>query len=378
MKGLNSVFGVILASMLMSGCSSAMYTSVSAGDGMYGVHDRTYIADIQQKRIDQQRAESEARRAQIEALLAGSDTVDVASLADYYTPDSYSSVLADTYESAYARRLMGFSSPTYRMPSSYYDFRYGSAFNYVSAYDPAFYNVMVSGDQVWVEPKYISSMFGTWGATNVTALVAGSWYWGWDYPYYYSLWWGYPRYSWFDWNWGMCYYPYSSWWWGGYYPWRPVWGHSHVHWHDHNWRPQPRRQQIVGMPSYTSPSSGKSYGAGRGSVNGSGVFGGRSSGSRYNSGGNVYRGNSLRNNSTGTRTESGGTSTYNRNRGGSSSFFDYDGGSRNSNRSSFNSNRSSFNNNNSFSSPSRGSGSSFSGGGSSSGGGHRSGNSLGR
>lgn len=380
MKRLSSVFGAILASILMSGCSSALYTSISAGDGMYGVHDRTYIADKQQRKAEQERAEAEARRAQLEALLAGADNVDVASLADYYNaPDSYSSVLADTYESAYARRLMGFSSPTYRMPSSYYDFRYGSAFNYVSAYDPAFYNVMVSGDQVWVEPKYISSMFGTWGATNVTALVAGSWYWGWDYPYYYSIWWGYPRYSWFDWNWGLCYYPYYSWWWGGYYPWRPGWGHGPVYGHDYHWRPQPRRQSIVGAPSYTSPSSGKSYGSGRGSVNGSGIFRGSTSGSRTNSSGRFNSGSSIRSNSSGTRSESGGTSTYNRNRGGSSSFFNYDdNSSRNSNRSSFNNNRSSYDNN-SFSSPSRSSG--FSGGsfsGGSSGGGHRSGNSLGR
>ena len=83
-------------------------------------------------------------------------------------------MLADDYESAYARRLRGFESPTYKMPSSYINARYGSAFNYVSAYDPAFYNIVVMGDQVWVEPKYITSMFGSWG----TVIYADPWYYG--------------------------------------------------------------------------------------------------------------------------------------------------------------------------------------------------------
>ncbi|MFQ7502779.1 MAG: hypothetical protein ACLRMJ_05950 [Alistipes finegoldii] len=42
------------------------------------------------------------------------------------------------------------------MPSSYYNFRYGSSFTYATAYDPAFYNIIISGDEVWVEPKYIT------------------------------------------------------------------------------------------------------------------------------------------------------------------------------------------------------------------------------
>ena len=79
----------------------------------------------------------------------------------------YDAVLADNYQSAYARRLYGFSSSTYKMPSSYYTYRYTDAYQYATAYDPAYYNIMVSGDQVWVEPKYITSMFGSWGAAVV-------------------------------------------------------------------------------------------------------------------------------------------------------------------------------------------------------------------
>lgn len=100
---------------------------------------------------------------------------------EYRSADAnpYESVLADDYESAYARRLRGFESPTYKMPSSYINARYGSAFNYVSAYDPAFYNIVVMGDQVWVEPKYITSMFGSWG----TVIYSDPWYYGWNRPW---------------------------------------------------------------------------------------------------------------------------------------------------------------------------------------------------
>ena len=38
-------------------------------------------------------------------------------------------VLADTYESAYARRLRGFSSPTYQMPTSYFNLRYNGTYH---------------------------------------------------------------------------------------------------------------------------------------------------------------------------------------------------------------------------------------------------------
>ena len=364
----------------MSGCSAAYYATVSAGDGMYGEHDKAAIANRERQRTEQ-----------------------VAQMIDeiYNNTDSelnYSSVLADTYESAYARRLQGFRSPTYRLPSSYYDFRYGEAYSYASAYDPAFYNVMVSGDQVWVEPKYISSMFGTWGATNVT-FVVGNWYYGWASPYHYNYasWWGYPHYSWWDWNWNICYNPYGSWW--G-YGWNPAWyyGCHYPHWgwgpgyypphhgvgrpphHGHGGQP-PRREQLVGRPSYTSPSSGRSYGSrqpARGTVNGSGVF---DRGSSY-SGSTTSRGTiGVRTNpaTQPSRTTGSGSSTINRSQSGRSSFFRYDS-DQNQGSTTPRSNDS-WSNHGSRSSFGSGSSSSSSGGysgGGSSGGGHRGGNSLGR
>lgn len=376
---------------VLTGCTSTWQSAASADDGMYGSHNRVEIANRQRAEAEARRAEAEARRAELEALRVEAEVAALQngtySSSNNYS-NSYTSVLADTYESAYARRLMGFTSPTYRMPSSYYNLRYSSTYNYVTAYDPAFYNIMVSGDQVWVEPKYISSMFGTWGATNVTIGIGiatpYSWYYGWNRPYYSSAWWGYPRYSWYDWNWGICYNP--GHWWGYGYGWGPSWGAGWHYGPNYGWRPsapapprpqvQPRpgRQNITGgysSPStrYQSPSSGKNYGTGgsnRGTVNGSGTFnpnrqGNSNSGTGSGSGAIRSRGNT----GSGSSGSGSGSSTNRNNtqRGGSSSFFNNNsGGSRSNGGSSYNGGSS---------------GGSRSGGGSSSGGGNR-GNSIGR
>ena len=167
------------------------------------------------------------------------------------TSNPYEDVLADTYESAYARRLRGFESPTYRMPSSYYDFRYGSSFHYVSAYDPAFYNVMVMGDQVWSSPNTSppcsargAARRSTWtrGTTAGTGVPISSWgfsfgSWGWGFGPWYDPW---------------------------YYPgWGHGWGWGHPHWGPPHWGGHPHRpyaSNIVHRANpNTPPSSGSRY-----------------------------------------------------------------------------------------------------------------------
>lgn len=263
MKNFKLISIALFIGLMGSGCSTSFYTASSnAYDDLYAIHDRTAIATREKAEAEARRAEAEARRAEAEAQQAewraqlaemgvemaatgtrvDSDGVIIVEDDSYSSGNVYDSFLADSYESAYARRLQGFKSITYNMPSSYFDLRYGNDRFYVSAYDPAFYNVMVSGGQVWVEPKYITSMFGTWGATNATMLIHSPWYYGWGGgfydPFYYSSW-GFPHYSWYDWNWNICYGGWGGvnlWWgWGGMY--RP-WRHHHyiggIH-HHHYW-----------------------------------------------------------------------------------------------------------------------------------------------
>jgi hypothetical protein len=300
------------------------------------------------------------------------------------------------------------------MPSSYFDLRYGNSRFYVSAYDPSFYNVMVSGSQVWVEPKYITSMFGTWGATNATMLIHSPWYYGWSTglydPFYYSSW-GFPHYSWYDWNWNICYGGWGTnlWWgWGGVYrPWRPYYGFHYGPHHHHigglhmpprwdmsggggywyrggnyygsrgqsgsrvNGASPARGSSIVNRGSahstpYRSPNSGNTYGQGTRGQQGAAVNPSQNN-NAGRSQGSIGRNNSTRRPTT-TSTPQRQNNSYNYNQ------------NQNSNRQNYNQNQnfgSSTNRSSSFSSGSMGGGS-RGGGAMGGGGGSRSSGSRGR
>ena len=253
MKNRNFKIGALLVSLFAASCSPALYQSGTYNiDDMYAEHDVTRIAQEKQAIAEARKAEAEAHRAEIEARQAEA--------AYYASDDSYQGVLADTYESAYARRLRGFSSPTYQMPTSYFNLRYNGTYQFVSAYDPAVYNIIVMGDEVWVEPKYITSMFGTWGSPSIVSFgwsagLYNDWYFSWGYnPYP----WAYPGFGW-------PYYSYNPYWgypyWGGYYPYwgyYPGWGGGH---HHHPYPPH-HRPNVVHRSTYR-------YGSGAGSNIGS-------------------------------------------------------------------------------------------------------------
>ena len=367
MKKLKILIGTLILAAGLAGCSSAYYASSGyANDDLYSLHDKTAIARKQQAKAEAEKAAAEARRAEWEARIAEAQAAAAENQYYEYSSNPYEDIVADTYESAYARRLRGFESPTYRMPSSYYNFRYGGSFTYATAYDPAFYNIIISGDQVWVEPKYITSMFGTWGGS----VYVDPWYYGWTRPYWGA--WG-PSFSFGSWGWSFgwnswhnpWYGPgwgpwYSSWydpWYGPGWGWGPGWhGHHHGPGWGPGWHGRPYHSNIVRRPNpYTSPS-GTRYGVGSrsgsksigsmrgGSSGGRNTFGvrdnsgGRNSfGGRYNSGsssrgGSRYNDNGYRNSGgntydRGNSYNSGSSSSYNRGSSPSSGG-SYGGGSR--------------------------------------------------
>lgn len=332
MKKLRMFAGLLPLCAMFSACSPTGQASAGYGyDDLYAIHDKAAIARKQQAEAEARKAAAEARRAEWEALMAEAQAANAEQ--QYYGGGSnpYDDILADTYESAYARRLSGFASATYRMPSSYYDFRYGSTFSYATAYDPAFYNIIISGDQVWVEPKYVTSMFGLWGGSPY-----GGWYFGWNSPSY--SWWGYPSYGWGGWNYGMSWY-YDPWRYGWGYPSWGYGGHGHYYhgWnghgphynYDYNYGHGGGRygSTIVNRPGANSSPSGTRYGSSNSRYGdrlqsgapsqgrGTGSFGVRpgSSGGR-NTGTVTSPGRSRNNNSgrTTTPNRNSGTNTYNR------------------------------------------------------------------
>lgn len=316
MRGFIAEIVILAQALAMTSCATAWQSSTYTDD-LYGVHDKIAIANQKKAEAELAKAQYEAQQAQYEATLAkikAEAARQGVTVTDDTSFNGYDAVLADTYESAYARRLYGFSSPTYRMPSSYYTWRYSDAFHYASAYDPAFYNVMVSGDMVWVEPKYITSMFGSWGAV---AIPSYSWYYGWGSPYYY---WNTP-YRWsLNWYWGWN----SPYYWG--------WGYPHYHYPHYHHRPPYHRPPHFGTGGvgntghhHNRPGMvvGRNPGASKPADRGGNVRpsqpsngrgsqpayrGGSTSSGRYNSGSSSYRGSS-------------GSSSYRSNSSGSSSTY---------------------------------------------------------
>ena len=239
------IFAVISAQLfLLSGCAAA-WQSAKYSDDLYSVHDKVAIANREKSEAELARAQYEANMAQANAAAAqyGYTVTGEGAL------NGFDAVLADSYDSAYARRLYAFSSPTYSMPSSYYTLRYSDAFFYASAYDPAFYNVVVAGDMVWVEPKYVTSMFGSWGAAVIPSY---GWYYGWNDPYYY--WNRAYRYNWYY-GWNNPYY----WGWGCGYPYYHNHYYHHHHHHHHSHYPH---RPSYGRPPYHRPPYAGSGGVG--------------------------------------------------------------------------------------------------------------------
>lgn len=309
MKRIGIIIGLGAALAGMTGCSSALYRTDSAAGSwsdLYVIHDRKAIAEEQRAKAEARKAEAEARQAEWEALLA---EVRARNAEETYRSENegFAGVLADDYESAYARRLRGFESATYRLPASYFELQYNSPTTfYLSAYDPAFYNVVVSGDQVWVEPKYITSMFGSWGGVTV---YNGGWYFGFGVGPSYA-WWGYPHYSWWDWGWAY-YNPwygpwYNPWWYGPSWGWHPHYGGCcGPHWgvaHRPNYRLAGGGSASRYRPGMTSGGSHYRAGGATGRYNGgTAVRGsGTSSSGRtyYQSGGRSNSGNRVYNNGT--------------------------------------------------------------------------------
>ena len=170
------------------------------------------------------------------------------------TAQSDNEELVTSYDAALERRLEAYKN--YReMDDSYWTLMESYHKMLSRKYDPELYNVITFGNEMWVEPRYISAMFDgsdpaagvqnmelfpaaakeTESHVTINLTLAPSWYWDdpWDY-WWYNRW----RYGWYGgyygwgpywgWSWGWHGGWYAGWgpgWWGGWYPgWGPGWG----------------------------------------------------------------------------------------------------------------------------------------------------------
>ncbi len=298
------------ACVALSGCSATLFSSSANSDDLYTTHDVNAIANADLQRREQALAQREAELRRQEEAAKAAYTVHLNRTNTSDSTKTFNSVLADNYEDAYQRRLKGFSSLSYNVNSTVPNYDQISTINYVSAYDPAVYNVMVMGDEVWVEPKYVSSLFGTWGSNSAVNLNINLG-WGWSNPYWDWGWnwrWGYPYYSWYSPYWGWNSWGWNSWYWGwNHWYWDPYWyGPGYWGGGPHYWggNHRPPRNVVYGKPGNSNyrPSTG--------------YYPNTGSGAGYGGGGGTYRrlGSSSTITSGGTRpigsnpTTSGGTS----------------------------------------------------------------------
>lgn len=212
MKALKLFTLLGLIALLSASCSSSLrVASSSSGDDIYYNPSKEAIAQVATASNGQQVPMDNSYRDLLsETNRAIGDTVYVESDS---TGNPYQDVLADSYEKAKRNRELGQNDPWNGVATSA---GYSQSLWYATAYDPAFYNIIVMGNTVWAEPKYISSMFGY--PYNSPYVNFGGYYspynnwWNYNFNWGFGLGWGN--------NWGWGYYdpwysPYTGW--GGYY-----------------------------------------------------------------------------------------------------------------------------------------------------------------
>ena len=107
MRNIFTIGIVLLSAAVFGGCTSSLYSNYN-NDDLYGTHDRVAIAKAEARQAEIEKAEAEARRAKYEALLAAAAAAEAEREYNESLDGSaygYGDIVADTYESAYARRV---------------------------------------------------------------------------------------------------------------------------------------------------------------------------------------------------------------------------------------------------------------------------------
>ncbi len=239
--------------------------------GSAAAQDAGYVDDLYRGSTRQSRAvQQERREIQRSARLTAAEQRNADRMPAQWTPARQTQTaapvtaaaqgaqrneLVTSFDDALQRRIAAYRN--YReMDDDYWKLMESFHRTLSGRYDPDLYNVITFGNDMWVEPTYITALFDGSDPTarlnakelwdggrddrsnvNITLNVsAGSgwadpWYayWGspwsrpWRWNYYYYGAWGGPYWSW-SWNWGPSWSWGSSWSWGPGWGWGPSWG----------------------------------------------------------------------------------------------------------------------------------------------------------
>lgn len=234
MKTKIQIIAIALAGLILGGCSSSLQLSKSTGqsaDDVYYTPGQKAASSSDQlaensslKRNSNSNIDLDDLEKKYASILASDTTgkIDTVIYKAKGNENPYERVLSDSYQESYERRLRGRHSGYYGFSGAIYNY---DDYWYASSYDPAFYNVIVMGSEIWVEPWHISAMFGWPGYRSYG--YGYSWpYWGWGYnpwAYGYGGYWGYNSYAW----------GYNSGFWNGYY-WGNYYGNNNYYNNNNN------------------------------------------------------------------------------------------------------------------------------------------------
>jgi len=214
------IYLILILSVFIASCSSLQQTAVN--DDLYYSPNDDYVAgtDVYANPTYDNNNSKKATTEfddQITEILEDDSygDTDTTIYEDKESGNAYDRIMVDNHGEARERRMEAKQSPYYGMTTNYNiyfndDYRLASMF----IGDP-FYNVVIAGDRIWVEPYYISSSFGYWGSNYIYAGAHSPWYYSpWSRPfysyyspYYYNSYYYNPYYhSYYN----PYYYPYST------------------------------------------------------------------------------------------------------------------------------------------------------------------------
>ena len=191
------IYLIFILSIFLASCSSLQQTAVN--DDLYYSPTDEYVAsnDIYSNpTYDKNKSvsiNSEYDKKISDIIEDDSkQDVDTTILEKEESENVYDRLIVDDYQEAYDRRLEAKTSPYYGM-NNYYNIYFSRDYAFASMFfnDP-FYNVVIVGDQIWVEPYYVSSSFYYWGRP----YYRSSWYY-YSSPYY-SSYYHNPYYSYYN------------------------------------------------------------------------------------------------------------------------------------------------------------------------------------
>ncbi|MBI9052616.1 MAG: hypothetical protein JEY96_02280 [Bacteroidales bacterium] len=182
------IYIVFALSIILASCTSLQQASVS-DDLYYSPKDEVVAKNdmnviVSNDKTDKTRSEN-IFEDEISEILADEsiESVDTVIYEDSLYENSYYDIVVRDRDDAHQRRIEGFMNP-------YYGMNYGAvylsdAYWYASSYDPYFYNIVVMGDQVWVEPRWMTSSFGYWPRHSYHSPYYSNYY-GYYDPFYSS------------------------------------------------------------------------------------------------------------------------------------------------------------------------------------------------